>query len=192
MAPSSSKSKNKARDRRSGSRNTTPLSASSAMDTTRASYIQTPIGLTPTILDNQTEEIINSRGAQQTPPAASDLKAMTDNITKMLLEPIRSRGDRSNELIRELRAKEKEREQRDRIREQEAREAEERRIKMKKATPKKREREEEVRPLAIGAHGLARQDGADMKGVQSPNLTLPSSLARRETEGLEDEPMEQI
>ena len=162
------------------------------MDTTRASYIQTPIGLTPTILDNQTEEIINSRGAQQTPPAASDLKAMTDNITKMLLEPIRSRGDRSNELIRELRAKEKEREQRDRIREQEAREAEERRIKMKKATPKKREREEEIRPLAIGAHGLARQDGADMKGVQSPNLTLPSSPARRETEGLEDEPMEQI
>jgi transcriptional adapter 3 len=155
------------------------------MDTTRNPYIQTPINLTPTISDNQTEEIINTRGAQQTPPAASDLKAMTDNIAKLLLEPIRTRGDRSNELIRELRVKEKEREQRDRIREQEAREAEERRIKMKKATPKKREREEEHRPLAIGAHGLARQDGADMKGVQSPNLPLVSRGVRRVTKSLE-------
>jgi len=191
MAPNSSKSKNKTRDRRSGSRNTTPLSTSSAMDTTRNPYIQTPIGLTSTISDNQTEEIINSRGAQQTPPAASDLKTMTDNITKMLLE-IRSRGDRSNELIRELRVKEKEREQRDRIREQEAREAEERRIKMKKATPKKREREEEHRPPAIGAHGLARQDGADMKGVQSPKQSPISSPTRRVSKRLKGGPVQQL
>jgi hypothetical protein len=125
-----------------------------------------------TISDTQTEDIINSGGAQATPPGAKDLKAMADNIAKMLLEPMRQRGDRSNELIRELRVKEKEREQRERIREQEAREAEERRIKTKKVTPKKRGREEEHRPPAIGAHGLARQDGEMMKGME---LELPDS-----------------
>ena len=154
------------------------------MEATRNPYIQTPVSLTPAISDSQTEEIISSRGAQQTPPAASDLKAMADNIAKLLLEPIRARGDRSNELIRELRVKEKEREQRDRIREQEAREAEERRIKMKKATPKKREREEEHRPPAIGAHGLARQDGADMKGTQSPNSAVVSGGTPHAAESL--------
>lgn len=124
------------------------------------------------ISDTQTEDIINSGGAQATPPGAKDLKAMADNIAKMLLEPMRQRGDRSNELIRELRVKEKEREQRERIREQEAREAEERRIKSKKVTPKKRGREEEHRPPAIGAHGLARQDGEMMKGTEPQPLTL--------------------
>lgn len=179
MAPSS-KSKSKPRDRRSGSRNTTPLSTLSGGEPARNPYIVTPILVTPVISDTQTEDIINSRGAQTTPPAASDLRTISENVAKMLLEPMRTRGDRSNELIRELRVKEKDREQRDRIREQEAREAEERRIKMKKATPKKREREEEHhRPPAIGAHGLARQDG-EAKGMfrQYPYEVLLTKRSR--------------
>lgn len=166
MAHGSSKSKNKQRDRRSGSRNTTPLSTTSAVELPHNPYIQTPINQASAVSDTQTEDIINTSGAQATPPGAKDLKAIADSVAKMLLDPIRQRGDRSNELIRELRVKEKEREQRERIREQEAREAEERRIKTKKVTPKKREREEEHRPPAIGAHGLARQDGEMVKGTE--------------------------
>ncbi|EKG18360.1 hypothetical protein MPH_04361 [Macrophomina phaseolina MS6] len=45
------------------------------------------------------------------------------------------------------------------------REAEERKHKLKKA--KKREPDED-RPLAVGAHGVARQDGTDGKGRDSP------------------------
>jgi hypothetical protein len=65
-------------------------------------------------------------------------------------------------MMRELASRKKERIERDRIRDLEMahREAEERRQQLKKqSTPKEKER-----PLAVGAHGVARQDGVDRQG----------------------------
>jgi transcriptional adapter 3 len=86
----------------------------------------------------------------------------------------RLRDEACDRMIRELALRKKERVERDRRRdlEQAKRDADERRMQqLKKAsTPKKREREEE-RPLAIGAHGVARQDGRDGSGSRMGKFT---------------------
>jgi hypothetical protein len=169
MAPVSSKGKGKQapRDpRRSRSRNTTPVSATSLSmapefaSTSSSPYLHTNLTLSTSLSDTAVEDILNGGGTSSNPPSASTLRAIAELVKTQLLNVAQARGETCEKLIRELAVKKKERAERDRQREAE-REAEERRRKLKKATPKKRDREED-RPLAVGAHGLARQDGVDV------------------------------
>jgi transcriptional adapter 3 len=111
-------------------------------------------------------------------PNAHVLSALSDSITSQLLTPIKMREEASDRMMRELSRLQKERIERDRIRqlEQARREAEERRPQRKRGLPKRRDRGREddggvapSRPLAVGAHGLARQDGKDGRDANNSN-----------------------
>jgi transcriptional adapter 3 len=95
-------------------------------------------------------------------PTASSLNAIYDSIKGNILSTVAAREEACDQMMRELASRKKERIERVRKRELEKahREAEERRLHQKKtATPKKEER-----PLAVGAHNVARQDGVDRHG----------------------------
>jgi len=177
MAPLSTKGKAKpARDshRRSPSvRNSTPLSASSAVEPA-GQYIRTPMNPNVNLSDTAIEDIISSRGNASSPPSAYDLRVMLSDIGTVLVT-IKAQQETHEQLLRETAVKKKERAERDILRQQEEREFEERRAKMKKVIPKKRDREDE-RPPAI-SHSLARQDGMDLhKG--EPQRFMPTSRTR--------------
>lgn len=79
-----------------------------------------------------------------------------------MLNTVKPRGELCERLMRELSNKRKERVERSRQREVEGRALEERKKNPPAVTPKKRGREEEnanARPMAVGAHGVAKQDG---------------------------------
>jgi hypothetical protein len=178
MAPLSTKGKAKPpRDshRRSPSvRNSTPLSASSAIEPAGHTYIRTPMNPNVNLSDTAIEDIISSRGNASSPPSAYDLRVMLNDIGAVLVT-IKGQQETHEQLLRETAVKKKERAERDILRQQEERELEERRAKMKKVTPKKREREEE-HPLA---HGLARQDGMDLHKSQSQRFMHTSRTCMR-------------
>ena len=184
--PSSSnakaKAKAQARDRRSRSRNTTPVSASSAsvlvepkiepsrltMERSASPYLQTSL-IQPTSratkLSNSAVNDVFDTNSPSTPsgiPSATSLNAIFDAIKGNILNIVQARDEACDQMMRELASRKKERIERDRIRDLEMahREAEERRQQLKKqSTPKEKER-----PLAVGAHGVARQDGVDRQG----------------------------
>ncbi|KAF2435940.1 hypothetical protein EJ08DRAFT_604117 [Tothia fuscella] len=187
--PGSAKGKGKSgRDvRRSGSRNTTPLSSSSVsaantIEPTHAPYLQTPLSGSVVLSDTPIDDIFDGSSSSSNPPSANTLRAITESVKSQLLNTIKPRGEICDRMMRELHSKKKERVERNRQREQHEiaeREAEERRQKLK-VTPKKREREEE-RPLAVGAHGIARQDGANIylhftySAATSSSISSPAS-----------------
>lgn len=103
---------------------------------------------------------------------------MRETIQNKFLHHIRTRGDASDRVLRVLSKKRKERLDHDQERERERaadKEAEERKHKLKKIS-KKREPDEE-RPLAVGAHGMARQDGTDVHKDNSSTISSPISQA---------------
>jgi len=106
------------------------------------------------------EEILDRGSSSSTIPTAGALSAMKESILKEFVAPRKASGETSERLMREMVRKRKDREQQERERERVDREAEERRQKVKSSS-KKRGRSEE-RPPAVGAHGVARQDGVDL------------------------------
>jgi hypothetical protein len=95
-------------------------------------------------------------------PTASALNAIFDSIKGNILNIVQARDEACDQMMRELASRKKERIERDRLRDLEnaKREAEERRQQLKKTgTPKEKER-----PLAVGAHSVAKQDGTDRHG----------------------------
>jgi len=182
MPPPSSKSKSKlqSRDaRRSPSRNTTPAPAGPHTVTvevgTGSAYITTKLASFNVSSIPSLEEILDRGSSSSTIPTAGALNTMKESILKEFVAPRKAGGETSERLLREIVRKRKDREHQERERERADREAEERRQKMKSSS-KKRERSEE-RPPAVGAHGVARQDGVDLhKGACSiviRHLSLP-------------------
>jgi transcriptional adapter 3 len=166
----SSKGKVKPGSKPSGvprSRNTTPLSnvRASVEPSTTASYFSKPLTALSRRCDLTIEDILDRGGAstQQVPPGTS-LISMRESIENKVLAHVQKRSDVSNAALRELQGLKKNRPSHDRDKERTPnKEASEHRQKVKKVG--KRAPEEE-RPLAIGAHGVARQDGVDLhKGV---------------------------
>lgn len=92
---------------------------------------------------------------------------MQEDIKNDVLEPIRKRGETLDRLIREHSKKRKERAEQDRERDRMTRDAEERRHKLKKI--KKHDNNADERPLAVGAHEVARQDGVDVHKGLNPS-----------------------
>lgn len=167
MPPVSSKGKGKnhSRDgRQSRSRNSTPVSAGTGIALTvepvpSSSYFQTQIAVLTASIPATLEDILDKSGSVSNIPGASSLQAMQDAVKTNFTPNIKLRTDISERILRELSKKRKERAGTDRERERLSRDTEDRKHKLKKI--KKREVEEE-RPLAVGAHSVARQDGVDV------------------------------
>jgi transcriptional adapter 3 len=176
-----SKPKGQPRDRQSRSRNTTPISSTSVsasvdmstrrtMERSISPYLQTslshPPNLSTRLSDSPVADIFDHSSSVTNIPSAAALNTIAENIRTQVLSVARLRDDACDRMMRELALRKKERIERERLEdlEQAKRDADERRLQLKKAiTPKKGEREEE-RPLAVGAHGVARQDGRDGSG----------------------------
>jgi transcriptional adapter 3 len=135
------------------------------------SYLRTPMAHLSTPLDMTVEEILDRGGSVSNIPSVRSLSDMRETIQNKFLSHIRIRGEVSDRVLRELSKRRKERVEQEREKRERAdREAEERKHKLKKV--KKRDSEEE-RPLAVGAHGVARQDGVDVhKGKFYSNLSV--------------------
>ena len=90
---------------------------------------------------------------------------MREAIESKVLGNVQKRCDVSNSALRELQSLKKNRPTHDRDKDRPSdKDAEERKHKLKKM--KKAAAAEDERPLAVGAHGVARQDGVDLhKGV---------------------------
>lgn len=175
------KGKGKGREpRRSRSRNTTPNSALSAGTVTGASpsigYLDNDVTklLVPTNV--QYSDILEKLGGAGQIPDPKSLESLADHL-RTLSQLAEARGDACNAGMRELSQKRKEVLEEQREREQV--EADER-LKMKREADdddedarilkggrlkKRKERSvvKEERPLSHGAHGVARQDGTDVR-----------------------------
>lgn len=126
------------------------------------------------------EELLSRGGgsAQQIPSGAA-LNNMRETILTTVMNHVKNRSDASDKILRELQKMRSQRSMRDREREREKaadKEAEDRKHKLKKVS-KKREPDEE-RPLAVGAHGVARQDGVDLHKGDYPIFHFSLSLGR--------------
>ncbi len=152
MAPIGGKSKGKGRDVRS--RNTTPISSAS----TEQSQAGTGV-VSPTMSYDQVFERY-CRGTS--PPASVTLKKIAENL-RGFSAVAKTRSDNCDRGMREFSKRRKD--LLESIRDQELAERaaeEERQERIRKSTIKKDR--DENRPLAVGAHSLARQDGVETKG----------------------------
>lgn len=192
MAPLSGKSKSKGREgRRSRSRNTTPSSnVSIPITTTNISttgYLDIDVGkiMIPTNLSYN--DILERHGGGGGIPEVKHLEQMADEL-KILSQLAETREQACNGGMRELVKRRIERVQEERQKEQDDRQREEKEslkraaeedeeargrkgLKSKKQK-KDRSTVREERPLAVGAHGLARQDGLDLPS-KGTRLMLP-------------------
>jgi transcriptional adapter 3 len=195
--PSANKGKGKGREvRQSRSRNTTPSSGLSASTATGASSVPGYLDNDPSKLFSpstiQYADILERLGGGGTIPDSKTLELLSEHL-KTLSQLADERGDICNAGMRELSQRRKE--VLEDQREQEERDAEER-VKMKREADdeedgsralkggklkKRKERaSKEDRPLAVGAHEIARQDGGEL-GVRkrSRETTSPSSKKSR-------------
>ena len=119
------------------------------------------------------EEIMGSSNNGSAIPTATALNEMAERVKKEYLPHLRHINQACDKGMRQLAEKRKEHAHLER--ERANRDEEERKHKLKKVV-KKADKPEE-RPLAIGAHGVARQDGVDVhKGLsQAPFITSPST-----------------
>lgn len=112
--------------------------------------------------DVSLEELLDRGGSVTQIPSSALLNTVRESIQSQVLKHVKQRTDDSDKLLRELQKMKGQNrnahEQRERERAAD-KEAEERKHKLKKV--KKREPDED-RPLAVGAHGVARQDGVDV------------------------------
>ncbi|KAF2112182.1 histone acetyltransferases subunit 3-domain-containing protein [Lophiotrema nucula] len=178
---SKGKSKSQSKPPAPRSRNTTPLPPSnvraSVEPSSSASYFRTSMGSLSKDCDVTVEELLDRGGSVSQIPSVAGLNSMREAIQKKVLEHVRIRGETSDRVLRELQKLRSQRTVHDRERERERaadKEAEERKHKLKKIG-KKREPDEE-RPLAVGAHGVARQDGVDLHKASS-TISSPISQA---------------
>jgi transcriptional adapter 3 len=111
------------------------------------------------------EEILDSGGSSSQIPSGSKLLSMRDQIDKTVLKNVETRCTGSEGALRELQSLRKNRVPREREKEKDS-DDRDRKHKLKKIT--KKHDEDGKHPPTTGAHGLARQDGGDHKGMYSP------------------------
>ncbi|KAL9597548.1 MAG: hypothetical protein Q9179_004235, partial [Wetmoreana sp. 5 TL-2023] len=188
--------KAKSRDgRQSRSRNTTPSSniSISSNNPSHTAYLQMDMGNIMIPTNVTYEHLLNQHGGGQGIPDPSSLNQMVDNL-KMLSQLAEERGAACDTGMRELSKRRKERVEHERRLEQETRDREEKAslkraaeeeeargrksLKTKKGK-KERSTAREERPLAVGAHGLARQDGLDLP---PQDISLPPTSCPRTAE----------
>ncbi|KAK2736631.1 Transcriptional regulator [Onygenales sp. PD_40] len=176
--PLANKSKGKGREvRRSRSRNTTPSSVSTST-ATGTNYLDNDISKILASTSVQYADILDKLGGNGQIPERGALISLSESL-KTLNQLAETRGEAINAGIREISQKRKELIEEQREREQVDRDAEER-LRMKREADededmgralkggklkKRKDRAtiKEERPLSHGAHGVARQDGTDIK-----------------------------
>lgn len=163
-----SKTGSSSRDaRRSRSRNTTPISSAGGVHQSVEPNTTSPSGMQSTLnhLGSPSnvfiEDIFNNGGHNQGIPSPEALHSMLEEVKNRFLPAQTTRSEANEKFMRHLMQRRKARLEHQHAEERADREAEERKHKLKKS--KKREPDED-RPPAVGAHGLARQDGTDGKG----------------------------
>lgn len=185
MPPLAAKSKPKNRDgRHSPSRNTTPSSiASLAVIVPSTAYLDIPLSSLVIPLNITYDDILERHGGGGGIPDPKNLELMASDLNTLSISA-ETRGQACDGAMRELAKRRKERFEADRMRELASREAEEKEnLKRvaeedddgggKKAGRLKKRKDrinfKEERPLAYGAHGVAKQDGGDLpvKGALS-------------------------
>lgn len=178
MPPLSSargKSKGTRDARRSRSRNTTPSSIPSATTGPQPSYLDndmTKLLISSTL--HYTDILEDLGSSTSSIPDHRSLDVLVEQL-KMLSQLADQRGDACNVGMRELSQKLKDAKEEMRNLETMEREAEERRKMTREVEAddgraskggklkKKKDKTKEERPLTHGAHGVARQDGVDVK-----------------------------
>lgn len=143
------------------SRNTTPLpnarpSAEPPSGAT-ASYFEKPLSGALKRCSATVEEILDAGTSNGTVPSGSLLLKMRDQVEKTVLKNIETRCTLAEAALRTLHGLRKTRVPRDRKDDKD----DDRKHKLKKVG--KKHDEDGKHPPAVGAHGLARQDGADVK-----------------------------
>lgn len=136
--------------------------ASVEPSSTTASYFSKPLTALSKPCDVTVEEILDRGGpGTQQVPSAHALISMRESIENRVLANVQKRCDVSNAALRELQSLKKNRPSHERERERpDHKESEERKHKVKKIG--KKWAPDDDRPLAVGAHGVARQDGVDV------------------------------
>ncbi|KAL8774049.1 MAG: hypothetical protein Q9209_001157 [Squamulea sp. 1 TL-2023] len=194
MPQLSGSSKAKSRDgRQSRSRNTTPSSNISipiASNTlSQSAYLETDLGKIMVPTNVTYEHLLNQYGGGQGIPDPTSLTQMVDNL-KMLGQLAQERATACDGGMRELSRRRKQRVEEEQQLEQENRDraekaslkraAEEEEARGRKSLKTKKVKKEgssvrEERPLAVGAHGVARQDGLDFppQELSEPAKTSP-------------------
>ncbi|KAI9654212.1 MAG: Transcriptional regulator [Bathelium mastoideum] len=171
------KGKGQSRDgRRSRSRNTTPVSnggtvTAASAETGTTPYLHTLKGHLMVPSNITLEEIMGGGSNGSAIPTSTALNEMADRVKKEYLPHLNHIEQACDKGIRQLAEKRKEHALLER--ERASREDEERKHKPKK--PGKKGDKGEERPLAVGAHGVARQDGVDVHKDASSSLSPTSS-----------------
>lgn len=125
------------------------------------------------------DDLLDRYGGVNSPPSSHTLKTCLESL-KAFSEVAKIRSDHCDKGMRELSKRIQELRELKMERELAAeREEEEKKEKLRKAKLKK-EREEE-RPMAVGAHALARQDGVQTNGAYLLILFLSSARLRKST-----------
>ncbi|KAK7541221.1 histone acetyltransferases subunit 3-domain-containing protein [Phyllosticta citribraziliensis] len=175
--PSKSKTHSQSRDRRSRSRNTTPIDRQSVQPSVESTTSPSVMQNTLSHLSNPSavfiEDIFTNGSSSQAIPSPESLHAMLEDVKSRFLPAQSLRVEANEKFMRHLMQRRKARMERQHDLDRADREAEERKHKLK-IKPKKREPDED-RPLAVGAHGLARQDGTDMHKDASSTISSPIS-----------------
>lgn len=164
MAPTtSSKGKAKPSGKASAaprSRNTTPLpNARPSVEPpsgSTATYFDKPLALKK--CSTTVEEILDTGGNNGTIPSGSTLLKMRDQIEKTVLKNVETRCTQAEAALRTLHGLRKNRGPRERKEDKD----DDRKHKLKKVG--KKHDEDGKHPPAVGAHGVARQDGVEVKG----------------------------
>ncbi|KAL8692398.1 MAG: hypothetical protein Q9224_003965 [Gallowayella concinna] len=185
--------KAKSRDgRQSRSRNTTPSSNISipiaSNISSHTTYLEIELGKIMVPTNVTYEHLLNQHGGGQGIPDPSSLNQMVENL-KMLAQLALERSEACEWGMRELFKRRKQRIEEEQRLDQENREKEEKEnvkraaeddeakgrksLKTKKVK-KERSSVREERPLAVGAHGLARQDGLDLPLQSSTEVAKAS------------------
>jgi transcriptional adapter 3 len=150
------------------SRNTTPLpNARPSVEPpsgSTATYFEKPLSSALKKCSATMEEILDTGGGSGTIPSGSTLVKMRDQVEKTVLKSIETRCTQAEAALRTLHGLRKNRGPRERKEDKD----EDRKHKLKK--PGKKHDEDSKHPPAVGAHGLARQDGVEAKGQ---SFTLP-------------------
>jgi transcriptional adapter 3 len=153
------------------SRNTTPLpNARPSVEPpsgSTATYFEKPLSSALKRCSTTVEEILEAGGTNGTIPSGSTLLKMRDQVEKMVLKNIETRCTQAEAALRTLHGLRKNRGPRERKDDKD----EDRKHKLKKVG--KKHDEDSKHPPAVGAHGLARQDGVEVKG-QPP--TTPQGI----------------
>lgn len=163
------------------SRNTTPLpharpSVEPPSGST-ATYFDKPLSAALRKCSASMDDILDTGpAANGTIPSGATLIRMRDHVDKTVLKPIETRCTQAEAALRALHALRKTRGPREPKDDRD----DDRRHKLKK--PSKKHDEDSKHPPAVGAHGLARQDGVEVKGGELYLYTtsLPPTSTKHE------------